>query len=679
MPRILFRRANGLIYGTALPGILLAVPAILMGQAQAGPDLMSLSVEDLVKVKVFSASRHLEEAREAPSSVTVVTSEQIHRNGWRTLAEVLGSVRGFYTAYDRNYTYLGVRGFLRPGDYNSRILLLIDGHRLNENVYDSALVGTEFPVDLDLVDRIEIVRGPSSSLYGTNALFGVINVITRRPGTGLTLEGSGDSASYLSRSGRVAASWQTDRLAFLTSGSLYRNDGQPRLFFPAFASPETNGGVATNIDGDRYEHAFADAQSGNWRAQFVLGSRTKIVPTASYSTNFNDPGTRTTDTRGYADLSYHRSLSSRTDVNARVFYDNYQYHGTYAYGGTGSPGRYLNIDWGSAAWAGAEAMIERQAGKHRVTAGAAGEYTFHVSQRNYDAGGHSYVDDHRQLLLTAVFGEAELQLLPRLTTRVGGRWDHYDAYGESFSPRLAAVYSANSNTALKYIFGNAFRAPNAYETYYSDGVSQAANPQLMPETVQSHEVVVERRLTPWLTATADGFYSNLHNLIDQVPDPATELTHYVNAGRARTRGIEGELEARRASGPEMGASYTFANAEDAARQMTLTNSPSQLAKLHFAVPVFQSTTANLEVLYAGSMQSYQQTRVPSSLLANVTLSTKPIGGGWLIAASLYNAFNRATFSPTGPGFRQDVIRQDGRTYRFQLSHRFAILQGRDSK
>ena len=73
---------------------------------------------------------------------------------------MLRSVRGFYTAYDRDYTYLGVRGFLRSGDYNSRILLMVNGHRLNDKVYDSAQIGTEFPLDLNLIDHIEIVRGP---------------------------------------------------------------------------------------------------------------------------------------------------------------------------------------------------------------------------------------------------------------------------------------------------------------------------------------------------------------------------------------------------------------------------------------------------------------------------------------------------------------------------------------
>ena len=92
---------------------------------------------------------------------------------------MLRGVRGFYTTYDRNYSYIGVRGFARPGDYNTRVLLLIDGHRVNDGVYDMAPMGTDFLFDISLIDRIEVIRGPGSSLYGTNALFGVINVITK--------------------------------------------------------------------------------------------------------------------------------------------------------------------------------------------------------------------------------------------------------------------------------------------------------------------------------------------------------------------------------------------------------------------------------------------------------------------------------------------------------------------
>ena len=208
---------------------------------QPTQDLTSLSMEQLLGLKVFSASRHLEKSQDAPSAVTVLTADQIATYGWRTLADALNSARGFYVDYDRNYAYLGVRGFRKSDDYASRILLMIDGHRVNENIYGSGFIGTDFPLDLALIERIEIVRGPSSSMYGTNAFFGVVNVITRKPKV-LALESSTDTSSFSGRTGRLTGEIKKENFSALFSGSLYRSDGPSDLYFPEFDAPETNNG-----------------------------------------------------------------------------------------------------------------------------------------------------------------------------------------------------------------------------------------------------------------------------------------------------------------------------------------------------------------------------------------------------------------------------------------------------
>jgi iron complex outermembrane receptor protein len=87
---------------------------------------------------VYGASKFQQKVTDAPASVTIVTAEEIRKYGYRTLAEVLRSVPGLFVDYDRNYSYVGLRGFSRPGDYSSGILLLIDGHRTNDNVYDTS-------------------------------------------------------------------------------------------------------------------------------------------------------------------------------------------------------------------------------------------------------------------------------------------------------------------------------------------------------------------------------------------------------------------------------------------------------------------------------------------------------------------------------------------------------------
>ncbi len=116
-----------------------AVPAA--GQTS---DLTQISLEDLAELRVqqvFGASDRLQPVTEVPSSVTIVTADEISRYGYRTLADILRGVRGFYVTDDRNYSYVGARGFNRPGDYSTRVLLLVNGHRMNDNVYDQASVG----------------------------------------------------------------------------------------------------------------------------------------------------------------------------------------------------------------------------------------------------------------------------------------------------------------------------------------------------------------------------------------------------------------------------------------------------------------------------------------------------------------------------------------------------------
>src|ERR1700732_3736591 len=172
----------------------------------ASPSLLDKSLEELMNIQidtVYGVSRFRQKVTEAPASVTIVTSEEIQKYGYRTLADILRNVPGFYVTYDRNYSYLGLRGYGPPGDYNSRIAVLIDGHRLNDNLYDGALIGTEFPIDVDLIERVEVIRGPNSSLYVASAFLGVVSVITKRgkdmPGVSV----AGEVASYGTYKGRV--------------------------------------------------------------------------------------------------------------------------------------------------------------------------------------------------------------------------------------------------------------------------------------------------------------------------------------------------------------------------------------------------------------------------------------------------------------------------------------------
>jgi iron complex outermembrane receptor protein len=276
--------------------------------------------------------------------------------------------------------------------------------------------------------------------------------------------------------------------------------------------------------------------------------------------------------------------------------------------------------------------------------------------------------DNRTPSQAATYAQAELKLLSSLTINAGGRLDWFDGFGVSLSPRIAVIYSPSSRTSLKYILGRAFRTPNTYEAYYTDGISISANTNLKPETMLSHDVVLEHRLKPWLQLTIEGFYSSMQKLIDLVPDPASGLSHFINDGQNVGKGLEFEIGIKRKSGLSGAASYTLSDVRDSSTDARLNNSPLHLAKVRVSIPVLQQGSANVELLYASAQDSYQSTRVPASLLANITFLSKPLWNGWTFSTSCYNAFNRRWFTPAGPGLQQAEILQDGRTYRVKLTY-----------
>jgi outer membrane receptor protein involved in Fe transport len=325
----------------------------------------------------------------------VLTAADIRAYGWRTLAEALRSVRGLYLSYDRNYSYLGARGFLRPGDYNTRFLLQIDGNRINDAVFDQAPMGGEFPLDLELVERIEFVPGPGSSVYGSNAFFGVVNVITRRPqdleGSTATLSTGQDGA----RRAALSQGWRDDLgTEWLLAASRYQ-DRRPRPVLSRVRWRRQRWRCARPRWRERHR-LFAKASHGDFTATLIHAQRDKGVPTASFSQRFNDPRSRTVDTQNYADLVYRAALSQQTEINARLYWGNVQSLGDYA---TDDDNRTLNRDLSVSRWWGAElTVLATVAGGHKLLAGL------------------DFEDDYRQRMLNFDLAPATTATCPRTTT-----------------------------------------------------------------------------------------------------------------------------------------------------------------------------------------------------------------------------------------------------------------------
>jgi len=636
-----------------------------------------MSIEDLAKLKVeavYGASKFLQRAADAPASVTIITAAEIQKYGYRTLADVLRGVRGFYVIYDRNYSYVGVRGLARPGDYNARILFLLDGHRVNENIFDGAYVATEFPVDLDLIERIEIVRGPSSSLYGTGAFVAVVNVITKRGRDLDSVETSAEAGSWNSYKGRVTYGERLDNgLETLLSGSFYNSRGHSRLFFPEFDTPATNNGVAENADADRSYDLFADIIYRDFNIHVVQASRTKHIPTASFGTVFDDPRTRTTDARGYLDAQY-RHAFGKWETLGRISYDWYDYHGTYIYdyAGAGVPPFTQNIDLASGTWWDLQVDASRVFfQRHLVTLGTEFRQDLRQSQANYDLQPYVlYLNDHRAARVWAFYLQDEFSIRKGLTFAAGLRSDWYQKFGNLLSPRLGLLWSPLPSTNIKLIYSRAFRAPNSYENFYVSSVSNPANASLLPEKVRTFELDLEQRFRKSFYLSAAAFLNRIDALIAQETDPLTGHLLYINSNPLRTKGIELGLGARWPSGMEIELSHSLQASRDLKTGDVLTNSPNRLAKAHLSIPlVREKVFASLEAQYLSRRRTLAQTDLGGFLVTNLTLFARRFKRDFDVSAGLYNLFDKRYADSGGIEHQQTSIPQDGRSFRVKLTYR----------
>jgi outer membrane receptor for ferrienterochelin and colicins len=641
----------------------------------ANPSLLDDTLEDLMSIEidtVYGASGFKQKVTEAPASITIITSEEIRKYGYRTLADVLRNVRGFYVSYDRNYSYLGVRGFGLPGQYNNAITLLVDGHRLNDDIYDGLLLGTDFPIDVDLIDRIEVIRGPNSSLYVASAFLGVINIITKRGRDLEKVSVAGEVASYGTYEGRVSYGNKFQNgLELLLSASFYDSHGQDQLFFKEFDSPATNNGIAVNADDDEFHQIFANASWGRFTLHAVFGSRDKGIPTASFGTVFDVTGTHTIDGRGYIDLRYDRALGRGWSLANRWYYDQYNNDGTYIYDYSelGGPPRVSNKNFAHGKWWGDEVTVSKQVSDtHRLTFGAEFRDNFQQDQGNYDQQPFvQYFSSSQTSNVFSAYAQDEIHIRKDLVLNLGLRYDHYSTFGGTTNPRAALIYNPWAKTTFKFLYGQSFRAPNMFELYY-DAPGNEADPSLRPETVKTMELVWEQYFANHFQMTVSGFYYPIHSLIGQQIDSMGEAV-FVNTGSVDLRGLDFGLSRSFPGGVEGTVSYTFQDAINPSNSMALTNSPKHLVQVSLSVPLLrQKVFASADLQALSNRETLAGQYSGAYAVTNLTLFSRKVIKGWEVSASLYNAFNQKFADPGGNGLAEDVIFQDGRTFRIKVGY-----------
>ena len=590
---------------------------------------------------VEAAALHSQTLAEAPASVTVITAADIRKYGYRTLGDVLAGARGFTVSTNHLLQSSGVRGFAVPGDISTCFLVMINGHSMTEIAGESnSFFDQDFGLDLDLVDRIEIIRGPSSALYGSNGILATINVITKSPVDSPKLVVSTETGGGGPQKMLLMSSQDLGRGAnLLVEGSGFVGDGH-NLFVPGFDTPGQNNGVANHVDGESGYHSFVNLAWGAWNFSGLFNSDLKRAPVLSQATAFNDQGQFIRLARNFAGANYTRDFGNGGQLRWQLYYDGFRFRDRYDYQ---EPFGILDDrDDVRGDWISSQLTYSRTVPRiGLLTVGLSGK----IELRNLVENGTYYPEQALNLRISqpdrtvAPFVQQEWNFAQNWKAYLGARLDSSYNYGSFVSPRLALVYQPTVKSSYKIVYGRPFRTPSVYEEYYQDGLSQIDNLHLRPETAEAVELSAERKIGKAAYALINAYHYSMHSVIQEVFLSAT-TAQYQNTGTRNSNGIEFELGGHLAPWLETTASLSLDRAVEADQHMQLANTPGQIGKFKAAVPLFRERMYfSTDFQYLSSRLTGARATTRPVALVNATVSTAKLGRGLDLIAGLRNALN----------------------------------------
>ena len=538
---------------------------IPLGDLPPFPETVS-DTEKVAEVSVYGAASAEEEVvvgaakREqslgtVASAVTVVTSDQLHRYGYRSLAEALRGVAGIYIVDDRMVERVGIRGVQNLGDANTRILVLIDGTPLNEPWSQFVDSSTALPVNIDDVSRIEVIRGPVSSIYGTNAFLGIINIVTLEADKAPRAYGRTTVDTYGTFGGN--AGFGTGGVDRQVRGTVtFAHRFGESLDYPDF----TEQGFMSRTSADAMQSLFASVAVNYDRlfAQVRAYDRARELPGAPYDSIIGSTDNENRDQHALAEVGYTHELGDRASLAGRVYADRYRFTSDRLNPDPGG-GTRLFETIADSQWYGGEVrgLVDvLDDNLMSVTAGLSLESTETTSTSSYV--GAVPVVVKKDFTIAGVYGEAISQPTEWLGVTAGLRYDVNSEFTNEVSPRAALFLHRGDAYGMKLLYAQGFRNPSIQEAYFADGLIfdpalQNGATLLHPETITSYEVVAYGRPLPGVKVRVSGWEWRIQ---DPLRKSEVFLGGTVNARRVRfqnesslvSRGVELEGSYRNVAG-----------------------------------------------------------------------------------------------------------------------------------
>jgi iron complex outermembrane receptor protein len=613
------------------------LPAASEEQSSSATVLAASSVEEDV---VVGAAKREQSLGNVASAVTVVSGDRLRRFGYRTVGEALSAVAGVYLADSRLSYSIGIRGLNIPGDFNTRILVLIDGASVNEAWGSFAGLGFESLVSIDDIARVELIRGPVSSVYGANAFLGIVNIVTR---------GAAETPRAWGRVGIHSINGAITTAGF-ASGNVNEQVRGSVAFMNRIGDSSSVDEIAGNqsLEGDAsrsYIASLVAAYHGTF-AQVRAYHYYRDSPFAPYlSDPASDRPFRAFDSQLLVEGGHARDLSKRLSVTGRGYANLYRYRDDIV---QVSPlPRFNDIGDGFAFGAELRGRYEVIApDKLGITAGTEATYVM-TESRAYETGdeecaptgGAACVPQNFNVL--GVYSELDAQPYEWLGFTGGVRFDRNSVIDRRVSPRAALFVAKPEQYGLKLLYAEGFRNPSAYEAFFYDNISFSQPSGLGAETIRSFEAVAWAKPVGGLSTRLSGFYWSARDVVEQLPDPDNpNLLQFQNAARFITMGVEAEGSYRTTAGWYGFAGVTYSRvgaAEDTTSGVTygeVANAPPWVGSVGVSTPlIFERAHLSTELLYVGERPTRPDTDsgdalepAPQWLGVNVTAYVPNLNG-----------------------------------------------------
>jgi outer membrane receptor for ferrienterochelin and colicins len=528
---------------------------------------------------VVGAAKREQSLGNVASAVTVVSADRIKRFGYRTVGEAIAGVAGVYLVDNRLSYSVGIRGLNILGDYNTRILVLVDGATINEAWASFAGLGFDSFISIDEISRIEVIRGPVSSVYGANAFFGIINIVTR--GAADAPKAWAHTAINSINGSVTSAGFAQGDVRESVRGTVQFMDriGETLTLPDVFGDQQLKGDgseqVAASLVGN-YDGTFGQVRAYHFHRDSPFapydGDPTAVPPYTAYDTQLLAEGGHTHDItprlsvtgRLYANLYWYSDHIIQE--NDQPPFDDRGYGAAY---GVELRGRY-------------EVVAPQKLG---VTVGTETTY-YRTNSKSFTEGDAECAPTGdaacvpKNFAIEGVYTEVDGQPTPWLGFTAGLRFDDNTVLDKNLSPRVALFLSKPEKYGVKLLYAEGFRNPSAYEAFFYDNVSFAQPTNLHAEKIQSLEGVLWAKPTGGLSLRLSAFYWDATGVVEQLPDPMNmSLLQFQNAGEFVSQGIEAEGSYRTSGGWYAfgGATYADVGEGDQGAAVVFGNVPNSPA------------------------------------------------------------------------------------------------------